>query len=91
MNRMSAWANGPDGIPVSTLRVLLTVIELHRHGPVTIRDIAAALDWHSNAYVLRCLDQLQANGLVAREPHLGGTIRPTCTVELFALTPTEEV
>lgn len=73
----------------STLQVLLAIIELHRHGPVTARDIADALDWHSHAYVNVCLHKLQDAGLVDWEPRVHATIRPTCTVELFAL-ETEE-
>ena len=75
----------------STLKVLLAVISIHRRRPVTVRSIQKALDFKSTGDIQRQLGRLEEAGLIAKEPHLGGTLRPTCTVTLFALTPTEEV
>ena len=80
-----------DRLNASTLKVLLAIIDIHRRRPVTIRSVCKALGWSSTGYIPRILDDLKAAGLIDWEPEKSSTLRPTCTVTLFALTPTEEV
>ena len=86
-----------DRLSPSTLKVLLAVISIHRRRPVTVRSICQELGWSSPNAPYKALRRLKAAGLIDWDcfiPHarsLCGTIRPTCTVTLFALTPTEEV
>ncbi len=52
-------------------------------GPHTHRSIAASLGLKSHRYISVMIDELRDAGLIASEPHQGGTIRPTFTVEIM--------
>lgn len=69
-------------LPSSMLRVLATIQDMP--GPIYFTAIAGRLGWSTTSpWLQHCLAKLRRLGLVAFEDKTSGTIRLTCTIELF--------